>query len=148
MLLALLEPHVRLLLVFKPQLLQDQVDELHSELEEYRAQGKILRLPLKNSLSEELDLHSGGIEPDQGKHSCTQFFWYLHLTWFLEPWLHAALLNTGILESREGETLAVSFLELSHLWLGFSFVLEVSIKKNISDFDIADSSLPASVCLV
>ncbi|KAH0517142.1 Ninein [Microtus ochrogaster] len=48
------------------RLLQDQVDELHSELEEYRAQGKILRLPLKNSLSEELDLHGGGIEPDQG----------------------------------------------------------------------------------
>ncbi|XP_050009613.1 ninein isoform X4 [Alexandromys fortis] len=48
------------------RLLQDQVDELHSELEEYRAQGKISRLPLKNSLSEELDLHSGGIEPDQG----------------------------------------------------------------------------------
>ncbi|XP_041514029.1 ninein isoform X3 [Microtus oregoni] len=48
------------------RLLQDQVDELHSELEEYRAQGKILRLPLKNSLSEELDLHSGGIDPDQG----------------------------------------------------------------------------------
>lgn len=143
----LLVPHVRLVLVFKPQLLQDQVDELHSELEEYRAQGKILRLPLKNSLSEELDLHSGGIEPDQGKHSCTQSFWYLHLTWFLEPWLHAALLNTGILKSRKGETLAVYFLELSHLWLGFSFVLEVSI-KNISDFDIADSSLPASVCLV
>nr|XP_048271325.1 ninein isoform X3 [Myodes glareolus] len=48
------------------RLLQDQVDELHSELEEYRAQGKIFRLPLKNSLSEELDLNSGGIEPDQG----------------------------------------------------------------------------------
>ncbi|CAO2586500.1 Nin [Lemmus lemmus] len=51
------------------RLLQDQVDELHSELEEYRAQGKILRLPLKNSLSEELDLNSGGIEPDQGLSS-------------------------------------------------------------------------------
>ncbi|XP_038193251.1 ninein isoform X2 [Arvicola amphibius] len=48
------------------RLLQDQVDELHSELEEYRSQGKIFRLPLKNSLSEELDLNSGGIEPDQG----------------------------------------------------------------------------------
>ncbi|XP_057638113.1 ninein isoform X2 [Chionomys nivalis] len=51
------------------RLLQDQVDELHSELEEYRAQGKILRHPLKNSLSEELDLNSGGIEPDQGLSS-------------------------------------------------------------------------------
>ncbi|XP_027273988.1 ninein isoform X6 [Cricetulus griseus] len=48
------------------RLLQDQVDELHSELEEYRAQGKVFRLPLKNSLSEELDVNSGGIEPDQG----------------------------------------------------------------------------------
>lgn len=67
----LLVPHVRLVLVFKLQLLQDQVDELHSELEEYRAQGKVFRLPLKNSLSEELDVNSGGIEPDQGKHICT-----------------------------------------------------------------------------
>ncbi|KAL1791258.1 ninein isoform X1 [Sigmodon hispidus] len=48
------------------RLLQDQVDELQSELEEYRAQGKVFRLPLKNSLSEELDVNSGGIEPDQG----------------------------------------------------------------------------------
>ncbi|XP_007941884.1 ninein [Orycteropus afer afer] len=48
------------------RVLQDQVDELQSELEEYRAQGKVLRLPLKNSLSEELDGNSGGIEPDQG----------------------------------------------------------------------------------
>ncbi|XP_064148534.1 ninein isoform X5 [Loxodonta africana] len=48
------------------RVLQDQVDELQSELEEYRAQGKVFRLPLKNSLSEELDGNSGGIEPDQG----------------------------------------------------------------------------------
>ncbi|XP_048654566.1 ninein isoform X6 [Marmota marmota marmota] len=48
------------------RVLQDQVDELQSELEEYRAQGKAFRLPLKNSLSEELDVNSGGIEPDQG----------------------------------------------------------------------------------
>ncbi|KFO93693.1 Ninein, partial [Buceros rhinoceros silvestris] len=51
--------------------LQDQIDELHSELEEYRAQGKVLRPSLKNSLSEEFDIdlksHSNsGIEPDQG----------------------------------------------------------------------------------
>ncbi|XP_074006163.1 ninein isoform X2 [Numenius arquata] len=51
--------------------LQDQVDELHSELEEYRAQGKVLRPSLKNSLSEEfdIDMKSHGnicIEPDQG----------------------------------------------------------------------------------
>uniref|UniRef100_A0A8B9MY77 Ninein n=1 Tax=Accipiter nisus TaxID=211598 RepID=A0A8B9MY77_9AVES len=36
--------------------LQDQIDELHSELEEYRAQGKVLRPSLKNSLSEEFDI--------------------------------------------------------------------------------------------
>ncbi|XP_058149424.1 ninein isoform X2 [Dasypus novemcinctus] len=48
------------------RVLQDQVDELQSELEEYRAQGKVFRLPWKNSLSEELDVTSGGIEPDQG----------------------------------------------------------------------------------
>ncbi|XP_073067371.1 ninein isoform X17 [Manis javanica] len=48
------------------RVLQDQVDELQSELEEYRTQGKVFRLPLKNSLSEELDVNSGHIEPDQG----------------------------------------------------------------------------------
>ncbi|KAM6359148.1 ninein [Alca torda] len=51
--------------------LQDQIDELHSELEECRAQGKVLRPSLKNSLSEELDIDmkshgNSGIEPDQG----------------------------------------------------------------------------------
>ncbi|XP_066177591.1 ninein isoform X1 [Sylvia atricapilla] len=51
--------------------LQDQIDELHSELQEYRAQGKLLRPSLKNSLSEEFDMDmkshgNGGIEPDQG----------------------------------------------------------------------------------
>ncbi|NXC27448.1 NIN protein, partial [Campylorhamphus procurvoides] len=51
--------------------LQDQIDELHSELEEFRAQGKVLRPSLKNSLSEEFDLDlkghgNSGIEPDQG----------------------------------------------------------------------------------
>ncbi|XP_010084731.1 PREDICTED: ninein, partial [Pterocles gutturalis] len=51
--------------------LQDQIDELHSELEEYRAQGKVLRPSLKNSLSEEFDMDmkshgNSGIEPDQG----------------------------------------------------------------------------------
>ncbi|KAM5340032.1 ninein isoform 5-T8 [Glossophaga mutica] len=46
--------------------LQDQVDELQSELEEYRTQGKVCRLPLKSSLSEELDVNSGCLEPDQG----------------------------------------------------------------------------------
>ncbi|XP_037586705.1 ninein isoform X9 [Cebus imitator] len=51
------------------RVLQDQVDELQSELEEYRAQGRVLRLPLKNSLSEELDANSGGIEPNQGRGS-------------------------------------------------------------------------------
>uniref|UniRef100_A0A452FZ64 Ninein n=1 Tax=Capra hircus TaxID=9925 RepID=A0A452FZ64_CAPHI len=48
------------------RLLQDQVDELQSELQEYRTQGRVFRLPLKNSLSEELDINSGCIEPDQG----------------------------------------------------------------------------------
>ncbi|XP_064367891.1 ninein isoform X3 [Dromaius novaehollandiae] len=51
--------------------LQDQIDELQSELEEYRAQGKVLRPSLKNSLSEEFDMDikshgNSGIEPDQG----------------------------------------------------------------------------------
>uniref|UniRef100_A0A8B9FE90 Ninein n=1 Tax=Amazona collaria TaxID=241587 RepID=A0A8B9FE90_9PSIT len=51
--------------------LQDQIDELHSELEEYRAQGKVLRPSLKNLLSEEFDIDmkshgNSGIEPDQG----------------------------------------------------------------------------------
>uniref|UniRef100_A0A8B9BX49 Ninein n=1 Tax=Anser brachyrhynchus TaxID=132585 RepID=A0A8B9BX49_9AVES len=36
--------------------LQDQIDELHSELEEYRTQGKAFRPSLKNSLSEEFDI--------------------------------------------------------------------------------------------
>ncbi|XP_063649420.1 ninein isoform X8 [Pan troglodytes] len=48
------------------RVLQDQVDELQSELEEYRAQGRVLRLPLKNSPSEEVDANSGGIEPEHG----------------------------------------------------------------------------------
>ncbi|XP_051003000.1 ninein [Acomys russatus] len=48
------------------RLLRDQVDELQSELEEYRAQGKVLRLPCKSSLSEELDVAGAGIEPSQG----------------------------------------------------------------------------------
>lgn len=59
-------------------------------------------------------------------------------------WLGGALQNTGILEFREGETLAVSFIEQRHLWLGFfffPFVLEF-FTKSICDSDIADSSLP------
>ncbi|XP_063117779.1 ninein isoform X15 [Rattus norvegicus] len=47
------------------RLLQDQVDELQSELEEYQAQGRVLRLPCQNALSEELDGHGDGIEQDQ-----------------------------------------------------------------------------------
>ncbi|XP_030922098.1 ninein isoform X3 [Geospiza fortis] len=51
--------------------LQDQIDELHSELQEFRAQGKVLRPALRNSLSEEFDIDmkshgTSGIEPDQG----------------------------------------------------------------------------------
>ncbi|XP_016001287.2 ninein isoform X1 [Rousettus aegyptiacus] len=48
------------------RVLQDQVDELQSELEEYRTQGRVFRNPVKNSLSEDLDVNSGGLEPDQG----------------------------------------------------------------------------------
>ncbi|XP_059038052.1 ninein isoform X11 [Mustela lutreola] len=51
------------------RVLQDQVDELQSELEEFRTQGKVLRLPLKNSLSEELDANGGCMESDQGLSS-------------------------------------------------------------------------------
>ncbi|XP_033621065.1 ninein isoform X6 [Fukomys damarensis] len=51
------------------RVLQDQVDELQSELEEYRAQGKVFKLPVKNSLSEELDVSNSGLEPDQGLES-------------------------------------------------------------------------------
>ncbi|XP_029417831.1 ninein isoform X3 [Nannospalax galili] len=51
------------------RVLQDQVDELQSELEEYRTQGKVFKLPLKNSLSEELSVNCGGIEPGQGLDS-------------------------------------------------------------------------------
>ncbi|XP_016053587.1 PREDICTED: ninein isoform X2 [Miniopterus natalensis] len=51
------------------RVLQDQVDELQSELEEYRTQGKAFRLSLKNPLSEELDVNSGCLEPDQGLDS-------------------------------------------------------------------------------
>ncbi|NXQ24790.1 NIN protein, partial [Alaudala cheleensis] len=51
--------------------LQDQIDELHSELQEFRAQGRVLRPSLRNSLLEEFDMDmkshgNGGIEPDQG----------------------------------------------------------------------------------
>ncbi|XP_047287405.1 ninein isoform X22 [Homo sapiens] len=52
--------------VLAEKVLQDQVDELQSELEEYRAQGRVLRLPLKNSPSEEVEANSGGIEPEHG----------------------------------------------------------------------------------
>ncbi|XP_040825451.1 ninein [Ochotona curzoniae] len=48
------------------RILQDQVDELQSELEEYRAQGRGFRLPMKSSLSEELDGNGCGLEPNQG----------------------------------------------------------------------------------
>ncbi|XP_052552465.1 ninein isoform X2 [Tympanuchus pallidicinctus] len=57
--------------------LQDQIDELHSELEEYRTQGKVFRPSLKNSLSEEFDIDiksygNSGVEPDQelGSEDC------------------------------------------------------------------------------
>lgn len=48
------------------QELQDRIDELQSELEEYRTQEKVFRPSLKSSLSEELDAKSS-VEPDQGK---------------------------------------------------------------------------------
>lgn len=48
------------------RVLQDQVDELQSELEEYRAQGRALRAPVMSSLAEELDGSGSGTEPDHG----------------------------------------------------------------------------------
>ncbi|KAM5235270.1 ninein [Ctenodactylus gundi] len=55
------------------RVLQDQVDELQSELEEYRAQGKVSRPPLKSSLAEQLNVSSGDLEPDQelGSEECS-----------------------------------------------------------------------------
>lgn len=44
-------------------------------------------------------------------------------------WLGGALQNTGILEFREGETLAVSFIEQRHLWLGFFFFFHLSLNS-------------------
>lgn len=52
------------------QELQDQIDELQSELEEYRVQGRVCRPSLESSLHEEFDITNGGrcdVEPDQGK---------------------------------------------------------------------------------
>nr|XP_006116363.1 ninein isoform X3 [Pelodiscus sinensis] len=49
--------------------LQDRIDELQAELEEYRVQGRIFRPALECSLQEELDSKKegdGGVEPDQG----------------------------------------------------------------------------------
>ncbi|XP_074146771.1 ninein-like [Sminthopsis crassicaudata] len=48
------------------RMLQDQVDELHSELEEYHSQGKVFKVPFKNSLSKELDVRCHGVDLDQG----------------------------------------------------------------------------------
>ncbi|XP_036590412.1 ninein isoform X5 [Trichosurus vulpecula] len=48
------------------RILQDQVDELQSELEEYRAQGKVFKLPFKKSLSQELDVRHHSTDLDQG----------------------------------------------------------------------------------
>ncbi|XP_062974312.1 ninein isoform X2 [Elgaria multicarinata webbii] len=51
--------------------LQDQIDELQSHLEEYQAQGRVVRPSLKNSLFEELN-DDGGVESDQepGSEDC------------------------------------------------------------------------------
>uniref|UniRef100_A0A8D0GG75 Ninein n=1 Tax=Sphenodon punctatus TaxID=8508 RepID=A0A8D0GG75_SPHPU len=50
--------------------LQDQIDELASELEEYRAQGRLFRPSLKSSLYEEFETAEGGaLESDQGLSS-------------------------------------------------------------------------------
>uniref|UniRef100_A0A8C8WGK9 Ninein n=1 Tax=Panthera leo TaxID=9689 RepID=A0A8C8WGK9_PANLE len=79
------------------RVLQDQVDELQSELEEFRTQGKVLRLPLKNSVSEELEVNSGCIEPDQvlgvllmGMRSCAVLGWSISqlslLSWGYANW--------------------------------------------------------------
>uniref|UniRef100_F7B068 Ninein n=1 Tax=Monodelphis domestica TaxID=13616 RepID=F7B068_MONDO len=48
------------------RMLQDQVDELQSELEKYRAHGKILKFPFKNFNSEEFDVRRHSIDLDQG----------------------------------------------------------------------------------
>ncbi|XP_072485543.1 ninein isoform X2 [Notamacropus eugenii] len=48
------------------RMLQDQVDELQSELEEYRAQGKAFKLPLNKPFSEELDVRRHSTDLDQG----------------------------------------------------------------------------------
>ncbi|XP_039596939.1 ninein isoform X7 [Polypterus senegalus] len=48
--------------------LQDRIDELQLELEEYRTQSKVFRTPVKHSLLEEFDTKSDGInlDPDVG----------------------------------------------------------------------------------
>ncbi|XP_036397646.1 ninein [Megalops cyprinoides] len=46
--------------------LQDRIDELQAELEEYHTLGRAPNLSLKPSLSEEFDTKSPGIESDQG----------------------------------------------------------------------------------
>ncbi|XP_043930241.1 ninein [Protopterus annectens] len=46
--------------------LQDQIDELQSELEEYRTQGRMLRFPMKSGASEDLESKGGAAESDQG----------------------------------------------------------------------------------
>lgn len=56
-------------------------------------------------------------------------------------WLGGALQNTGVLKLREGETLAVSFVELLYWWLVFSSVLEFFI-KTVCDSDGADTPPP------
>ncbi|XP_068948049.1 ninein isoform X2 [Petaurus breviceps papuanus] len=47
------------------RILQDQVDELQSELEEYRSQGKVFKFAFKKSLSEELDVRCHSTDLDQ-----------------------------------------------------------------------------------
>ncbi|XP_005996034.1 ninein [Latimeria chalumnae] len=46
--------------------LQDRIDELQLELEEYQVPGRNVRPSMKNSLCEELNQMSGGVESDQG----------------------------------------------------------------------------------
>ncbi|XP_028677897.2 ninein isoform X5 [Erpetoichthys calabaricus] len=46
--------------------LQDRIDELQLELEEYRTQSKVFRTPVKHSLLEEFDTKNDGINLDPG----------------------------------------------------------------------------------
>ncbi|KAJ8411897.1 hypothetical protein AAFF_G00155350 [Aldrovandia affinis] len=66
--------------------LQDRIDELQAELEEYHTLGRAPNLFLKPSLSEEFDSKSPGIESDQGLGSeeCQPFSMTLEVEMLME----------------------------------------------------------------